>query len=158
VRAWLGAFLFLLIAPSAFADDRDQVIGTWQLDSVVYEDPATGERTHPLGEHPTGLQIATPQGEWLALVTAEGRPVPSNDAERAAALRSMISYTGKWHLDGDHVVTHVAAAWNQAWVDTDQVRFWKREGDLLLLSSPPQPHPNLLGKMVKIIVIWKKLY
>ena len=111
MRARLALCLLLIAAP-ARADDRDLVIGTWQLDSVVYEDPATGERTHPLGEHPTGLQIATPQGEWLALVTAEGRPVPSNDAERAAALRSMISYTGKWRIEGDHVVTRVAAAWN----------------------------------------------
>lgn len=157
MRAWLALCLLLIAAP-ARADDRDLVIGTWQLDSVVYEDPATGERTHPLGEHPTGLQIATPQGEWLALVTAEGRPVPSNDAERAAALRSMISYTGKWRIEGDHVVTRVAAAWNQAWVGTDQIRIFRREGDLLILSSPPQPHPNLLGRMVKILVIWKKLY
>jgi len=157
LRAWLALCLLLIAAP-ARADDRDLVIGTWQLDSVVYEDPATGERTHPLGEHPTGLQIATPQGEWLALVTAEGRPVPSNDAERAAALRSMISYTGKWRIEGDHVVTRVAAAWNQAWVGTDQIRIFRREGDLLILSSPPQPHPNLLGRMVKILVIWKKLY
>ncbi len=157
MRARLALCLLLIAAP-ARADDRDLVIGTWQLDSVVYEDPATGERTHPLGEHPTGLQIATPQGEWLALVTAEGRPVPSNDAERAAALRSMISYTGKWRIEGDHVVTRVAAAWNQAWVGTDQIRIFHREGDLLILSSPPQPHPNLLGRMVKILVIWKKLY
>ena len=29
--------------------------------------------------------------------------------------------------------------------------------DRLLLESPPQPHPrNLLGKVVRIIVIWER--
>jgi len=140
----------------ARADDRDQVIGTWRLVSVLYEDAATHERTPVLGEHPTGLQIATAQGDWLALVTAEGRKIPETDADRATALRTMISYEGKWHIEGDKVVTRVAAAWNQAWVGTDQIRAFKREGDLLHLESPPQPHPNLMGKMVRIIVTWRK--
>ena len=154
LTAALGASL--LGVRAARADDRDQIIGTWRLVAVVYEDPETKARTPVLGEHPTGLQIATAQGDWLALVTAEGRNVPQTDADRAAALRSMIAYTGAWRLEGDKVITKVAAAWNQAWVGTEQVRYWRREGDLLHLESPPQPHPNLLGKMVRIIVTWRK--
>jgi len=110
-----------------------------------------------LGQHPTGYQIAIAGGRWLALVTAEGRPVPQTDvpqtdAERAQALRTMISYTGRWRVEGDRVVTHVEAAWNQAWVGTDQARIFRSEGNLLHLESPPQPHPNLLGQVARIIV------
>jgi len=50
----------------------------------------------------------------------------------------------------------VEAAWNEAWVGTEQERFYRFEGDRLLLESPPQPHPNLLGKVVRIIVIWER--
>ena len=43
----------------------------------------TGERIPIFGDHPKGRQIATRDGRWLALATAEGRPVPKTDAERA---------------------------------------------------------------------------
>ncbi|MCR0983360.1 lipocalin-like domain-containing protein [Roseomonas populi] len=144
------------LASPARADDRERIIGNWKLVTVTYEDPATGARTYPLGEHPTGYQIATAGGRWLALVTAEGRPVPGTDAERAAALRSMISYTGRWRVQGDRVVTRVEAAWNQAWVGTDQERIFRFEGNRLHLVGPPQPHPNLLGQVVRIIVTWER--
>jgi hypothetical protein len=141
----------------AFADDRDRVIGNWKLVSVVYEDPQTGERTPVLGAHPKGYQIATQAGRWLALVTAEGREVPQTDEDRAKALRTMISYTGLFRVEDGKVITKVEAAWNEAWVGTEQVRIYRFEGDdILHLESPPQPHPNLMGKMVKIIVTWRR--
>ena len=150
----LGAMV--LLARHAFADDKDKIIGIWKLVSVVYEDVQTKERTPVLGEHPKGCQIATPKGRWLALVTGEGRKVPENDADRSAALRSMIAYTGRYRVEGGKIITKVEAAWNEAWVGTEQERFYKFEGDRLLIESPPQPHPNLLGKVVRIIVVWER--
>ena len=76
------------------AELRRQIVGTWTLVSVNYEDQATHERTPVYGAHPKGIQIATPHGRWLALMTGEGRTVPKTDADRAAALTSMIAYTG----------------------------------------------------------------
>jgi Lipocalin-like domain len=73
------------------AELRRQIIGTWSLVSVVYEDVASKERTPVYGEYPRGVQIATPEGRWLALMTAEGRAIPKTDADRAQALKSMIA-------------------------------------------------------------------
>ena len=134
----------------------EDVVGTWTLVSAVYEDAATGERAHPLGLHPRGCQIATKEGRWIAVVTADGRGVPANDAERAAALRSMIAYTGRYRIEGDRVVTTVEAAWNEAWVGTEQVRIVRFENGLLHLEGPPQPHPNLAGKVVRVIITWRR--
>ena len=53
-------------------------------------------------------------------------------------------------------LSFLEAAWNEAWGGTDQIRAYKFEGDRLLLESPPQPHPNLLGKKVRIIVIGER--
>jgi len=142
-------------APSA-PTDADKIVGTWKLVSVVYEDQQTKERTRVLGEHPKGWQIATREGRWLALVTADGRTVPKTDAERAAALRTMISYTGRYRLEDGRVITTVEAAWNEAWVGTEQIRAYRFEGDRLYLESPPMPHPNLGGKIVRVIVIWER--
>jgi len=41
-------------------------------------------------------------------------------------------------------------------VGTEQVRAYRFEGDLLHLESPPMPHPNLAGKLVRVIVTWEK--
>jgi hypothetical protein len=118
MRALLLCLLTLIAVP-ARADDnelRQKIVGTWKLVSVVYEDQETKALTPVLGEHPRGRQIATADGRWLALVTAEGRPVPKTDEERAQALRSMIAYTGRYRVEGGKVVTKVEAAWNEAWV------------------------------------------
>ena len=64
--------LWLASAPARADDASDarNIIGTWKLVSVVYEDQETKTRTPVYGERPKGYQIATPEGRWLALVTA----------------------------------------------------------------------------------------
>ena len=114
MRAVVFAALLLMSLP-AQAADKDKIVGTWKLVSVIYEDAQTKERTPVLGEHPRGYQIATPQGRWLALVTADGRPVPKTDEDRAKALRSMIAYSGRYRVEGNKVITKVEVAWNEAW-------------------------------------------
>ena len=154
---WLMAAL--LVPSVARADDaelRQKIVGTWKLVSVVYEDQATKERTPVYGEHPRGIQIATAQGRWLALMTAENRPVPKTDADRAQALKSMIAYTGRYRVEDGKVITKVEAAWNEAWVGGEQVREIRIEGDRLYIQSPPMPHPNINNKMVRVIVEWER--
>jgi hypothetical protein len=157
MRALLLCALLLLSAPLHAESDKDKIVGTWKLVAVEYEDAQTKERTPVLGEHPRGYQIATPEGRWIALVTANGRPVPKTDEERAQALRSMIGYSGRYRVEGNKVITKVEVAWNEAWVGTEQVRFLRFEGDdLLHIESPPMPHPNVNDKTVRVIVTWKR--
>jgi hypothetical protein len=147
----------MLASPSARAADSDRIVGTWRLVSVVYEDMQTKERTPVLGEHPRGYQIATPEGRWLALVTADGRPVPKTDEDRANALRTMIAYSGRYRVGHSKVITKVEVAWNEAWVGGEQVRFLRFEGDdLLHIESPPMAHPNVNNKVVRVIVTWQR--
>ena len=146
-----------LASTSARAADSDRIVGTWRLLSVVYEDAQTKERTPVLGEHPHGYQIATPEGRWLALVTADGRPVPKTDEDRANALRTMIAYSGRYRVEDGKVITKVEVAWNEAWVGGEQVRFLRFEGDdLLHIESPPMAHPNVNNKVVHVIVTWQR--
>jgi hypothetical protein len=51
MRALLFAALLLVSSP-LHAADKDRIVGTWKLVSVVYEDAQTKERTPVLGEHP----------------------------------------------------------------------------------------------------------
>jgi Lipocalin-like domain len=156
MRALAFAALLLMSGP-AQAADKDRILGTWKLVSVVYEDAQTKELTPVLGEHPRGYQIATPEGRWLALVTADGRPVPKTDEDRAKALRSMIAYSGRYRVEDGKVITKVEVAWNEAWVGGEQVRFLRFESDdVLHIESPPMPHPNVNDKVVRVIVTWAR--
>ena len=155
MRALIAALL--LIASQAHAADKDRIVGTWKLVSVMYEDAQTKELTPVLGAHPRGYQIATPEGRWIALVTADGRPVPKTDEERARALRTMIAYSGRYRVEDGKVITKVEVAWNEAWVGGEQVRFLHFEGDdVLHIESPPMPHPNVNDKVVRVIVTWQR--
>ena len=138
------------------AELRRQIVGTWALVSVVYEDVGTRERTPVYGEHPRGIQIATPEGRWLALMTAEGRAIPQTDADRAQALKSMIAYTGRYRVENGQVITKVEAAWNEGWVGGEQVRNIRFDGNRLFIESPPMPHPNVNDKTVRVIVVWQR--
>jgi hypothetical protein len=151
-----GVLLLAGLTSSAPADEKQQIVGTWKLVSVMYEDQETKALTPVLGNNPRGSQIATPDGRWLALVTAENRPVPKSDEERAQALRTMISYSGRYRVEGNKVTTKVEIAWNEAWVGGEQVRFVRFEGDKLFIESPPMPHPNVGGKVVRVIVVWER--
>ena len=157
-RILLGLALLLAAVPARADDasDQEKIVGTWKLVSVVYEDQESKARSPVLGQHPKGYQIATPEGRWLALVTADGRKVPQTDEERAQALRTMISYSGRYRVEGGKVITKVEVAWNEAWVGGEQVRFIRFEGDLLHIESPPMPHPNVGGKVVRVIVTWQR--
>ena len=138
------------------ANEDKLIVGVWKLVSVMYEDQETKALTPVLGNHPRGSQIATRDGRWLALVTADNRPVPKTDEERAQALRTMISYSGHYKVEGNKVTTKVEIAWNEAWVGGEQVRFVRFEGDKLFIESPPMPHPNVGGKVVRVIVVWQR--
>ena len=138
------------------AELRRRIVGTWKLVSVVYEDQASKQRTPVYGAHPRGIQIATREGRWLALMTAENRIVPKTDADRAQALKSMIAYTGRYRVESGQVITKVEAAWNEAWVGGEQVRTVRFDAGRLYLESPPMPHPNLGDKTVRVIVEWER--
>src|ERR1035437_8793438 len=154
MRALAFAALLLMSGP-AQAADKDRIVGTWKLVSVVYEDAQTKELKPVLGEHPRGYQIATPEGRWLALVTADGRPVPKTDEERAKALRTMIAYSGRYRVEDGKVITKGEAGGKGAGAGGETVPFIRFEGDdLLHTEAPPMPHPNVNDKVVRVIVTW----
>ncbi len=53
----------------------------------------------------------------------------------------MLAYAGTYTVDDEKAVHHVDAAWNEAWTGTDQVRFYKLDGNRLAISGAPAPDP-----------------
>jgi hypothetical protein len=147
---------FLLDVPSASGDERTQVVGVWSLVSVMYEDQATKAMAPAFGQKPNGYQIATSEGLWLALVTADGRSPPKTEAEQARAFTSMLAYSGRYRLDGNKLTTKVEIAWNEGMVGGEQVRYLRFEGDRMIVESPFMPNPNGSNSMIRAVVTWQR--
>ena len=146
--------LMLGFALPSWADDREQLIGVWKLQTWNVEFQDTGERKASHGTHPNGFVIFAPEGRMMAVLTAEGREVPKPDAERAAAFKSMVAYSGIYRLEGDHWITKVDTSWNEALVGTDQVRFYRLEGDMLTVTTPWTASVNFDGRIVRGHLTW----
>jgi hypothetical protein len=149
------ALLYALGSGPAFADDA-RIVGSWKAVSLIYEDPQTKEQILPFGLHPNGRMVILANGVWIVIATAQDRKPPQTEAERAAALATMTSYTGRYHFEGAQIVTHVEASWQEGQVGTDVVRTYQIDGDRLILTSPAVPNPNLGNKVVRSIVTWQR--
>ena len=146
----------MLLAQSAAADENEKLFGVWKLVSLTYEDAQSGEQKPLFGQHPNGCLILLPNGRMSAIVTAEGRQAPKTDAERGAALRTMVAYSGTYRIEGDKWITKVDVAWNEAWVGTEQVRTYKLAGDKLDVIAMTQPAVNFGGRVLKAILSWER--
>ena len=123
------------LAESTNVDDRAKVLGTWKLVSYEAEYQATGEREPVLGKNWTGYIIFTPEGRMMVAMTTEGRQAPKIEQDRAELFKSLLSYTGMYRLEGDKWITKVDVSGNPAWVGTEQVRFFRFEGDRLQVTT-----------------------
>ena len=148
--------LMLGFAMPSWADDREQLIGVWKLQTYEIEFQDTGERKTQFGDHPNGFLIFTAEGRMMAVLTAEGRKVPQTDSDRAAALGSMFAYSGIYRLEGDHWTTKVDTSWNEGWTGTDQIRFFKLDGDALTVTSNWRAYPNLNGRVARGFLTWTR--
>ena len=148
--------LFVLLGFAAAADERETLLGNWKLVTFYTEDVDTKQRNNVYGEHPRGYAGITPGGRLFAFVTADGRKPPQNSEEQAAAFRTVIAYTGQFRVEGEKFITKVDVAWNEGWVGTEQVRYWRVEGDKLYITTAPIPNPNVPGGKMVGTLVWER--
>jgi hypothetical protein len=161
IRIAGSLFALLLILPTMAARSADNpLIGTWKLKSYMREIAATGERYNERGEHPAGYLSYAPDGRMNAIITWENRAkpreaVPSDD-ERIKLFSTMISYAGTYTFDAEKVVHHVDISWNQSWTGTDQVRFYKLDGNTLTITTALNKS-FVDGRESRSILVWERL-
>jgi hypothetical protein len=126
------------VSKSALAGESS-ILGTWKLQSLVFEATATGQRSSPFGDHPIGYLSYSADGRMYAIGVVEDRPKPRDplptDQEKVKLQESMFAYAGTYTADGEKVVHHVDISWNQSWTGTDLVRFYKLDGDTLTIRT-----------------------
>jgi hypothetical protein len=68
----------------------------------------------------------------------------------------MTAYAGSYTLDAEKVIHHVDISWNEDWTGTDQIRFYKLEGNTLTITSAVNKSP-VDGREGRGILVWEKI-
>ena len=135
--------------------DPAALLGTWSMTSWKREIVGTGEQIDALGPDPVGYINYGSDGRFYALVVSRNRSAPASlppsETEKVKLFDSMLAYAGTYTVDDEKAVHHVDVSWNQAWTGTDQVRFYKLEGDKLTISSAPAKDPHTGKEVIHLI-------
>ena len=136
-----------------------RIAGTWRL--ANYEAHGNdGSVSYPLGRYAVGYLIYTDDGFMSVAMMAAGRKsyarenlLGGTDEERLAAADGFFSYCGRYELEGDSVLHHIDVAFFPNRVGTSQRRYFRLEGDCLLLTTPPM----LISSQEKIgHILWER--
>jgi hypothetical protein len=144
MKSVLVAITLTLLAPSVTALEPRDLYGTWRLVSATSTIAATGERTNVWGSDPTGFLSYAPDGRMSVTVTFGNRPKPQDlsrvtDQERLQLYRTLLAYGGTFTLKGSTVTHHIDISSNETWKGTNQIRYARMEGDILVITTPAQP-------------------
>jgi hypothetical protein len=133
------------------------LLGSWKLISFEVEVRGLEARQRPFGMNPNGYLILGPDGRMMALLTGTGRVAGQKDGDIAALFRTMMSYTGRYRIDNDRFITKVDASWNESWNGGDQVRFWKMDGNNLVIKNQWAPSATVPGApMAQATATWRR--
>ena len=139
----------------------DRLLGTWTLVSAVREEIPSGAKTEQFGPNPHGFINYCADGRMIAIITrrerkaaATGKPTPE---EANALYRSMLSYAGRYTVEGDVVTHHVDISWNQAFTGGAQTRHFRFETDDRLVFSTPESNDPVDGRLSVRRMTWERV-
>ncbi|KQO85299.1 hypothetical protein ASF36_08750 [Methylobacterium sp. Leaf90] len=130
----------------ARAEGDTPIQGLWKLVSYEVEVRKDGEKLPVMGDHPTGYAYFTPEKRVFFVLTGEDRKPAKDDAQRAQLLETLVSYTGKFRLDGDKWIADLDVAWDPKWVGSEQTRTFTLDGERLRMLTPWRVMPNWADK------------
>ena len=155
-HAFLATSIYGLALAASAAEagsERHPLVGNWKLVSwqVIAPDGAVQD---VFGASPNGYLVLTPEGRSIVLTTAAARRAGMDDANRAALHKSMLSYSGRYRVEGNDFITTVEVSWNEEWNGTEQRRHYRIEGDNLFIESAPAPSIVFPGKTDYRRIVW----
>jgi len=122
---------------------KEQLCGTWGLESWTIGYSDRDEFTYPYGEDPQGLLLYTDDGWMSASICRSGRAALSAEvsfrklpeADKAAAFSSYFHYAGRYRVEDGDVIHEVVQSLNPNMAGTAQLRHAELDGKTLVLSG-----------------------
>ena len=140
---------------------KDELKGTWQLESWTIGYSDRDDFTYPYGEDPQGLLMYTDDGWMSASICRKERALlPDNvsfrklpDEIKAAAFSSYFHYAGRYRVVEGDVIHYVTQSLNPNFPGTEQMRHAELDGQTLVLSGKDQ-----VGDVARFhSLVWHKL-
>ncbi len=121
-------FAFLSATSVASAQSASDLVGTWQLVSVV-NTAKDGTKSDVFGPNPKGMTIFGPDGHFVQVLTRPGLPKFAADNrlqgtpdENKAIVQGSIAIYGTYSIADKTLVLHVESGTWPSWTGTDQKR------------------------------------
>jgi hypothetical protein len=150
----------MLLCPTIALAGENPVLGTWKLKAMFREVTATGEKFNQMGEHTIGYLNYSPDGCMYAITIADNRikPLEANPTpeERIKLHQTMSAYAGTYTVEADKMIHQVEISWNEAWTGTEQIRFFKLDGNILTITTAPFKNPQD-GRESRAVLVWEKV-
>jgi hypothetical protein len=142
---------------------RQALIGAWQLVACVEADVETGEIFLPMGPHPAGFILYTPDGYMSAQLSSPDRAdfacgdmYRGTPEDYVAAGTSYLAYSGRYRVDeARRTVEHgMAVSLFPNWQGQRQLRIPELDGDTLVLATD---RPTLFAGSLKTArITWRR--
>ncbi len=122
---------------------NNPLVGTWKLSSYEIKSE-NGDVAYPFGQNAIGFVMYSINGYMSANIMKGDRPecgsehfLFANQEEKVMAADGYLSYGGKYKVNGKKVQHHTEFSLFPNWVGTCQERFYKIDGNKLVLSTSP---------------------
>ena len=92
----------------------------------------------------------------MTVLTGEGRKTPATDLDRAELLKTMFAYTGMYRVEGDKFIVKVDVSWYPDWIGTDQIRFFRFDGNRLHVIAAWMQYPRRERGMARGILMFER--
>ncbi|MFZ5597745.1 MAG: lipocalin-like domain-containing protein [Bacillota bacterium] len=137
--------------------DNNPFIGTWQL--VSFEMSTPGGTVSPFGRDPAGYFVFSPDGYASVNIMPAGRtktasenPFFATDEEKIANA-FFLSYAGRYEVKDDVLAVYPDVSYFPNWVGVPQIRNFRMEGDILVLSQ----RGDFIGTPeLEVVLRWKR--
>jgi lipocalin-like protein len=138
----------------------DKIIGTWKLDSWVYQNEHN-EKVDFFGPNPVGILMYEKSGYMNAQLMRSDRANfistvmgDGTTQEYTSAFNGYAAYFGKFEEREPGTLTHIVeGSLYPNWVGQDEIRYGKVEGNTLTLSAPG----IINGEKIMFYVTWKRV-
>ena len=140
---------------------KEELNGTWQLESWTIGYSDRDDFTYPYGEEPQGLLLYTTDGWMSASISRKEREqLPQDvsfrklpDEARAEAFSSYFHYAGRYRVVEGDVIHYVTQSLNPNFPGSEQLRHAELDGQTLVLSGKDQ-----VGETARFhSLVWHKL-
>lgn len=124
---------------------RGALPGWWRIISFHLEFEDSDQRLNLFGVDPLG-HVVISDDRIMSIITSRDRA----GKDDASLFETMMAYSGAYHVEDEvKLVIKVDAAWHPAWVGTEQVRFFRVDGDALSITTAWQTHPKFPGRTAR---------